>query len=151
MTRGLPDFDGFLKFVRSYMGVPLSAAADDAYSLECAFDAAYEWVPQRTGLESMPALYRACVYNLAGSFLLNFASDTPPSTYFSDLRSKMGLGKKISGVMTSASDQGTSGSTVLGDALSNLSLADLMLLQDPYGRAALAILMELGPYWGLTR
>jgi hypothetical protein len=151
MAGELPSFEGFLKFVRDYMGVPVSAAADDGYALQCAFEAASEWMPKGTGLEMLPALYKTCVYNLAASFLLNFANDIPPGTYFADARSKLGLGKKVTGVMTAAADQGTSGSTVIGDALSNLSLADLMLLQDPYGKVALAILMELGPYWGLTR
>lgn len=151
MVWELPNFEGFLKFVRGYMGVPTSAIEDDSFFLQCAFEVASEWVPKGTGLEMLPATHKTCVYNLAASFLLNFANDIPPGTYFADARSSLGIGKKVIGVMTSAADQGTSGSTVIGDALSNLSLADLMLLQDPYGKVALAILMELGPYWGLTR
>lgn len=34
--------------------------------------------------------------------------------------------------------------------MSNLSLADLMMMQDPYGEAALAVLMEMGSHWGMT-
>lgn len=151
MKRALPSLDGFIDFVRHDMGVSVSVVAGSGDALACAYDVALEWVPQHMGLEDLPALYRACVYNLAGSFLLNYANDTPPETFFADTRKRLGIGGKINGIMTSAGDQGTSGSTVLGDALSYLSLADLMLLQDPYGRAALAILMELGPYWGLTR
>ena len=50
----------------------------------------------------------------------------------------------------SAADQGTSGSITISDALSNLSLLDLQMLQDPYGRQVVAVLMQMGTVWGYT-
>ncbi|MFC7509663.1 hypothetical protein ACFQUX_25815 [Pantoea stewartii] len=38
----------------------------------------------------------------------------------------------------------------ISDALNNLTLADLMMMQDPYGRQVIAVLMEMGPLWGYT-
>lgn len=145
-----PTFNGFLHFIRHSVGVPDTAISDDNETLICVYEAALEWVPQGMGLECLPVIYRNCVYNLAASFLLHYADDTPPGTYFADTREKLGIGRTVTGIMTSAADQGTSGATVISDAISNLSLADLMLLQDPYGAAALAILMEMGSHWGMT-
>jgi len=145
-----PTLAGFLRFVRAGMGVPESAIADDDPALACCFGSALELMPQHTGLERLPVVWATTVYNLAASLLLNYAGDTPPSTYFADQRKKLGIGNYIAGITTSAADQGTSGSVTVSNALSNLTLADLMLMQDPYGRAALAVLMELGPLWGYT-
>ena len=145
-----PTFTGFLNFIRNNVGVPVDAIADDNETLQCVYASALEWVPTGLGLECLPVIYRNTVYNLGTSFLLRYADDTPPSTYFADMRDKLGIGRAAAGIMTSAADQGTSGSTVIGEAMSNLSLADLMMMQDPYGEAALAVLMEMGSHWGMT-
>ena len=145
-----PTLAGFLRFVRVAMGVPESAITDDDPTIECCFKLALELMPRNVGLERLPIVRMNTVYNLAASLLLNYANDIPPSTYFADLRKKLGIGNYIAGITSSASDQGTSGSVTISNALNNLTLADLMLMQDPYGRAALAVLMELGPLWGYT-
>jgi len=145
-----PTLAGFLRFVRVAMGVPESAITDDDPTIECCFDSALELMPRHVGLERLPIVWMNTVYNLAASLLLNYANDSPPSTYFADLRKKLGIGNYVAGITSSASDQGTSGSLTISNALNNLTLADLMLMQDPYGRAALAVLMELGPLWGYT-
>jgi hypothetical protein len=150
MTTLRPTFEGFLGFVRGVMGVPTSAIPDDSPTLKCCYLAALEVVSNGMGLCQLPTIYTATVYNAGGSLLLNHAIDTPPDTYFSDIRKKLGIGKLVSGLMTAASDQGTSGSTVISDAMSNLTLADLMMMQDPYGRQVVAVLMEMGPLWGYT-
>lgn len=145
-----PILAGFIRFIRAGMGVPESAIADDDPAIGCCFDSALELMPRHIGLELLPVVWANTVYNLAASLLLNYANDTPPSTYFADQRKKFGIGNYIAGITSSASDQGTSGSVTISNALNNLTLADLMMMQDPFGRAALAVLMELGPLWGYT-
>lgn len=145
-----PTFEGFLGFVRGVMGVPTTAIPDDSPTLMCCFHAALELLDVGMGLCRLPTIYTNTVYNAGGSLLLNYALDVPPSTYFADARTLFGIGKLVTGLMTSAADQGTSGSTVIGDAMSNLTLADLMMMQDPYGRQVVAVLMEMGPHWGYT-
>lgn len=145
-----PTPDGFIRFVRGVMGVPGTAIADDDPTLECCFCSAQELIPKHMGLECLPVIYTNTVYNAAASILLNYAIDIPPSTYFASMRKTLGLGKLVTGLMNSASDQGTSGAIVIGDALSNLTLADLQMMQDPYGRQAVTVLMEMGPLWGYT-
>lgn len=145
-----PTLAGYIRFVRGVMGVPDSAIADDDPTLECCYQSALELIPQRVGLECLPIIYTNTVYNAGGTLLLRYAIDTPPSTFFAEQRLKLGLNKVVYGLVNSAADQGTSGSMTLSDALSNLTLADLMMMQDPYGREVLAVLMEMGPLWGYT-
>ncbi|WP_336240446.1 hypothetical protein [Citrobacter werkmanii] len=145
-----PTLSGFIAFVRNVMGVPDTIIADDDPMLEYSYHAGLEWVNTGMGLNRLPTIYTATVYNAGASVLINHAVDTPPSTYWADVRKSMGIGAPIVGVMSSASDQGTSGSTVLGDAMSNLSLVDLMAMRDPYGQQVIAVLMEQGPVWGYT-
>lgn len=145
-----PTLDGFIRFVRGVMGVPDTAISDDDPTLECCYQSALELIPKRVGLECLPIIYTNTVYNAGGSLLLRYAIDTPPGTYFADLRKNLGLNKAVYGLVNSAADQGTSGSLTISDALSNLTLADLMLMQDPYGLAVVAVLMEMGPLWGYT-
>ena len=146
-----PTLDGFIRFVRGVMGVPETAIADDDPQLQCCYCSALELIPQNMGLQCLPIIYTNTVYNAGGSLLLRYAIDVPPSTYFADLRKTLGINNPIYGLVNSAADQGTSGSMTISDALSNLTLADLMMMQDPYGRAVIAVLMELGPsVWGYT-
>lgn len=101
------------------------------------------------GLCRLPTIYTNTVYNAGASLLLNYANHTPPLTYFADVRKKLRIGKLITGFMSSASEQGTFRSIVLGEAMSNLTLADLSMMQDPYGRQVIAVLMVVGSQWGI--
>ncbi|EAW1174407.1 hypothetical protein S922_23020 [Salmonella enterica subsp. enterica] len=145
-----PTFDGFVAYIRTVVCIPESAVADDSPWLTASYVAGLEWVNTGMGLERLPLIYTTTVYNAGTSILINHAPDIPPSTYFADARKKFGIGKAVNGLMTTAADQGTSGSTVISDAMSNLSLADLMMMQDPWGRQVIAVLMEQGPQWGYT-
>lgn len=146
-----PTFDGFLKFVRDVMKVPDSAISDADPILVYCYEYAKEFIPKHLGLETLPHIFVDAIYSCSASYLINYAQDTPPDTYWTDIRKSLGIGSPSYGIINSASDQGTSGSVTISQALSNLSIADLMLMKDPYGRKVVAILMEMGPLWGLTR
>ncbi|MCZ5496753.1 hypothetical protein O5479_14315 [Escherichia coli] len=79
-----PSLEGFIRFVRDDMKVPVHAIADDDPTLECCFQSAMELIPHDQGLERLPVIYVRTVYNAAASFLLNFA----PGSWFADLRKK---------------------------------------------------------------
>lgn len=141
-----PTYDGFIRFVRGVMGVPEYAIDDDDPTLECCYQAALELIHRHLGLERLPLIYTNTVYNAAASLLLNYAN----GDWFIGLRKKLGLGKLVTGLVSSAADQGTSGSITISDALSDLTLMDLHMLQDPYGRQVVEVLMQMGPLWGYT-
>ena len=58
-------------------------------------------------------------YNLGGAFLVEFAQDTPPSTYWTDLRASLGINSATFGMMQSAHDQGTSSVLYIPDVIKN--------------------------------
>ena len=106
--------------------------------------------PQPGGVPAQSMLYTFAVYNLAGSNLINYAQDTPPSTYFTDLRATLKIGNFVPGVISSSSDEGTSQSLLNPEVMKNLLFADLVYLKDPYGRQYLAIAARFGSLWGFT-
>ena len=55
-----------------------------------------------------------------------------------------------SGVITGAGDNSTSAQRLVPDFFKDLSLADLQMLQDPWGRRYLMIAQQFGSLWGLS-
>ena len=146
-----PTLSGFVVYLRTVVGVPVVAIADDSPWLNGCYCAGLELVNTGMGLDRLPLIYTTTVYNAATSILLNCAPDVPPSTWFKDQRTKFELTKPVNGLVNAASDQGTAGSITISEVMSNLTLADLMMMRDPYGRQAIAVLMEMGPsVWGYT-
>jgi hypothetical protein len=85
------------------------------------------------------------------SLILDYQPDQSGQKYFADLRKALKVGNFVAGVVGSTADQATSTTLTIGKQLSNLSLADLQLMADPFGRRAVAIMGELGPsMWGLS-
>ncbi len=136
---------GFIEFVRTDMGITADQVPDDSASLSMAYNAALQWV--NDGIAAvMPDLYGIAVYNLAASFLVNYGTESVLST----LRQTLGLNNIRVGVIDSASDNATSASRLVPDFFKNLSLADLQMLGDPWGRRYLMIAQQFGSLWGLS-
>lgn len=154
-----PTRAGFLAFIRDIMGVPTAALADGSIYIDYAFEISLEIV--NLGLKCIaPTGYTWAVYNLGGSTLLNIAQDPegspvvpgtePPLKYFAYARKQFNMNGFVSGVIQSASDEGTSESMVVQEAAKNFTLANLQQLKDPYGREYLSIAQSYGDIWGLT-
>ena len=150
----MPTLTGFLAWVRAVMGLTTSQLPDNSPAIPWAFNVAVAIVS--LDLNASPVgtsgdtIYELAVYNLAGSNLLNWAPNNPPNTFFTDYRAANNLNAFVSGVIQSASDEGTSDSFVVSDFMKNFTLADLQYLKDPYGRQYLAFAQRLGTLWGLT-
>jgi len=146
-----PSSADFLAFVRNDMGISPTVLPDSSSYLITSFGMANEFMPSWTQCAEIQYSYSNALLNLGGAYLIQVAADVPESSFFDDLRTAFKMtGAFRSGVITNSSDNGTAASTAVGQAMSNLSLADLQLLQTPYGRIALAFLQELGAYWGLS-
>jgi hypothetical protein len=154
---GLPDgdptFAGFQWFVANYMLVPTESIPDDTW-LQVAYDQAvnltYIAIASVPSQITSPSIYAMAVYNLAAALLVEFAQDTPPSTYWSDLRSKLGINSFQFGLITSAADQGTAESMYIPEVIKGMTLLDLQLAKSPWGRMYLMIAGQWGTIWGLT-
>lgn len=97
-----------------------------------------------------PFIYAQAVYYLAGSTLLNFAPDTPPSTFFADYRKANGMLSFVAGVISESHDETTGQSMLVADWFKNLTMANLQQLKDPYGRQYLAWAQDFGSLWGVS-
>ena len=94
----------------------------------------------------MPNLYSVAVYNLGASFLINYGTEA----VFADIREKLKLNDFTAGVISGASDNATSAQKLVPDFFKDLSLADLQMLKDPWGRRYLMIAQQFGSLWGLS-
>ncbi|MGK0739983.1 hypothetical protein ACSFCX_06565 [Yokenella regensburgei] len=139
------SLSGFIEFVRTVLGVTAEQAPDDSPSFSQSYNAAIEWVNRDIACV-MPNLYSVAVYNLGASFLINYGTES----VFADFRKEYGLNHFTAGVISGASDNATSSQRLVPDFFKNLSLADLQMLKDPYGRRYLMIAEQFGSLWGLT-
>ncbi len=101
--------------------------------------------------------YTLAVYNCGGHLLLKIAPDQLPSapgqpgyTFFADKRKEYGLNGLIAGLVQSSSDESTSQSTAVPDALKQLTLGDLDFMRTPWGRNYLAHAQDYGGLFGLS-
>lgn len=140
----------FMAFIRNIMGIPDAALPDDSpyilYSLTGAVNVVNLAIQQIS-----PFLYDIAVNNLAGDNLINWAQDAPDSTFFKDLRASFGCNNFSAGVVQSATDNSTAMTALVPEFFKELTMRDLRNLKTPYGREYLAIAMDYGPLWGLTK
>lgn len=141
----LTSLSGFIEFVRADMGITVDQVPDDSPSFSLAYGGAVEWVNPDIAVV-MPNLYTVAVYNLGASFLVNYGTES----VFAEFRKIYGLNDFTAGVITGASDNATSSQRLVPDFFKNLSLADLQMLKDPYGRRYLMIAEQFGSLWGLS-
>jgi hypothetical protein len=110
-----------------------------------AYGGAVEWVNQDIEMV-MPQFYTVAVYNLGASFLVNYGTES----VFAEFREKLKLNDFKAGVITGARDNATSAQRLVPDFFKDLSLADLQMLKDPWGRRYLMIAQQFGSLWGLS-
>lgn len=144
-----PTLPGFITFCRNVVGITTEEMPDDDPGFEQTLAFAQLWIPAEVKLFS-PALYTAAVYNWAASLVIQYQPDQPDQVFFSKARNSFGITNFVPGVISAAHNEATSQSMTIGKGLSNLTLTDLQRVKDPYGRAALAILQDLGTLWGLN-
>ncbi|MFN3069942.1 hypothetical protein ACKWMY_17735 [Serratia sp. J2] len=141
----ITSLSGFIEFVRTDMKVTADQVPDDSPSFSLAYGGSIEWVNQDIA-RVMPNLYTVAVYNLGASFLINYGTES----VLAEFRKDFGLNDFKAGVITGAGDNATSAQRLVPDFFKELSLADLQMLQDPWGRRYLMIAQQFGSLWGLS-
>ena len=139
------SLSGFIEFVRTDMGVTAAQVPDDSPSFTLAYGGAVELVNPDIACVT-PNLYTVAVHNLGASFLVNYGTES----VFAEFRKEYGLNNFKAGVITGAGDNSTSAQRLVPDFFKDLSLADLQMLQDPWGRRYLMIAQQFGSLWGLS-
>jgi hypothetical protein len=158
---------GFLNFIRNYMGINSTILPDDSIYIGGSYN--FSGMTVNSLLAAVPNpdpvnytdFLGLAIYNYGGHVLVSTAQDLPnaptiPGTnpalpYFANLRKKFNLEGFTAGIVTSASDNGTSTGLAVPDWYKDLSFQDLELIKTPWGRAYLAMAQAYGPnVWGLT-
>ncbi len=161
-----PSLSGYLTFIRDVMGITEEVLPDDSPWIGGTYNVAVNRVNPaikrfRNADAAYPTPYALAVYNLGGDRLINFATDlpgaenvpssNPPMPYFEYTRERMKINTYVGGTVQASSDNGTSVSLVVPEAMSNFTLGDLQNSKTPWGRAYLAIAQEYGPSgWGIS-
>ena len=175
-----PTLEGFVVWVYAVMGVPATALPSDSIYLQLAYDESVNITygglklvpnmspqapftdnttdpPTVTQRPRSPSIYSIAVYNLGGHLLATTAADDPnadppqvPPTFWADLREKLNMNSMSLGLVTSASDQGTSAGQQIPNQIANLTLMGLDMLRTPWGRRYMQIVGQWGTLWGLS-
>lgn len=151
-----PTLAGFIAWAQTSMQITTAMLPSNSMWYPAAFNNAMRLVDKRWCSVSV-ATYTEMVYNLGGSNLINFAQDPDNAPIFKDqlpffeyYRQKYDILGPVTGVIQSASDQGTSGGLVIPPVMQQLTLGDLQKLKDPWGRVYLSYAQEQGSLWGLS-
>jgi hypothetical protein len=144
----------FTDFLTNTVGIP----SDSLPSTSTLILTAQRWgvgmVPwQFSCVCPSPDIYQLAVCCAGASFLINWAPDVSTAanpTYFADLRKEYGILQSQVGLVSSASDEGTSSGYQLPDWATNANMQDLQWLRDPFGRQLLALLQQFGSLWGIS-
>lgn len=152
-----PTLAGFQTFIVNTMGIS-NAILDPNDSVICmAFTVALDMVNTAIACIS-PDIYTLAVYNLGGSNIINFAQDQVGAPdylntnlpFFAYLRQKYNILGYVSGTIQAASDVSTSETMVVPDYAKDMSLYELQLAKDPFGRRYLSFAQMFGPLWGIN-
>lgn len=144
-----PTLAGYIEFLRDIVQIPVSVLPDSSPYIQLSYDLSKEIVYEGFNCISS-VLYTNGVYNLATDILINIAQDTPPSTFWTDLREKYGINAFVAGVIQSSADENTSQSLVVPEFFKELTMSNLMNMKTPWGRAYLALAQQWGSIWGLS-
>jgi hypothetical protein len=150
-----PTLAGFITFIRGVMGIDPLLLPDNSPAIEWAYANSLMIVNRDLSLVGINSpiqttLYIEAVYNLGGDNVINYAPDQPGRTYFAELRRSMNITSFAAGVVQSASDNGTSDTLAVPDALKNLTISQLQNMKTPWGRRYLAIAQTYGTMWGVA-
>jgi hypothetical protein len=149
---------GFIAWIRASMGITTTVLPDSSTWITFAYSLALDMVNADVQNYSQD-IYTLMVYNLGGSYIVNFAQDVstaivagsnPPAPFFANLRQTWNINGFNPGVIQSSSDEGTSQSFVVSEAAKTFSLADIQQLKDPYGRTYLQFAQQIGTLWGIS-
>lgn len=149
MSETTPTLVGFTAFCRNVAGITEAVMPNDDPGFQIALDVGVAWIPCVLRQVSC-AIYTYTVYQWGVSWLLQWQNDQEGQDFFTKMRASYGVNNLVAGVISATADESTSDSLTVGRALSDLDLVSLQEIKNPFGRAAVATLMSLGPLWGLS-
>ena len=162
LPNAIPTMAGFQDWLYNVVGIPVEWLPIDSSVLTYAYDAALTIVNPIFGC--VPgSIYQIMVYNLATHYVMFWAPDvttSPPYPYktidgvdygyFQWQRKQNNMNGFTTGIVQSASDNGTSTSMVVPDQAKNLTMSQLGLTTTPWGRTYLGLAQDWNTAWGIS-
>jgi hypothetical protein len=147
----VPNLPDYTLFVGGVMGISTVYLPADSPFLGYAFNRAMALVINVLGGLD----YTLAVYNCAGHIQLMITPDQVVDgtsyTFFTDYRKAKFLNEPVVGLVLSSSDDGTSVTNAVPDALKQLTIGDLGFMRTRWGLDYLAYVQDYGPgVWGLS-
>lgn len=153
VTPGVPNVTDYTTFLRNELDIPVSALPDNSSWITWALNRGVALIQNFPGYVDQYD-YTNVVYNCAAHIQIEITPDQPAQSFFSTLRGGgeggFNLVGSVTGILSAASDQGTSQSMVVPDAMQRLTFQDLQFAKTPWGRVALGWGQDIGPVWGVT-
>ena len=153
-TPNTPNLADYAIFLQNAVGIDPAYLPPGSPFLGYAFNRAMNLVinvpTKLPGIE-----YTLALYNCAAHIQLTITPDQvingTPYTFFRDIRKDFDLMKPIVGLPLSTSDESTSTTNAVPDALRQLTISDLGFMRTLWGREYLSYQQDFGPtVWGLT-
>lgn len=148
-----PNLSDYLLFLRGNVGIQAAYLPDASPFIDYAFNRALNLVLNIP--TSLPGVdYTLAVYNCAGHIQLCITPDQVVDGvsygYFVEKRKEFDLLLPVVGLVSSSSDESTSVTNAVPDALRQLTISDLGFMRTPWGREFLAYEQDFGGIWGLS-
>lgn len=138
------DYADFYNWFKSYE--PSLAPDDSTFAPYAdAYDLADEWCDSLQQYFSAK-MYRLLVYNLSAHFIVTRLyeyTDENGETATNPLYSKYNIGEASKGLVSSASDESSSASLHITEAMQQLDYFAMDLIASPYGKFAYAMLSQV--------
>lgn len=157
-----PTLAGFKTWI-TYQGIPDGALPDDSPVIPVAYNVSKALVNQWLATVpspdiALPSIYALTVYNLAMDRVANYAPNPEngplyPGTdlpYWDGFRAATNLYGFVGGIISSASDNGTSQSMVTPEQMTNMTMDDLQTLKTRWGRTYMGFAQMFGVDWGIS-
>jgi hypothetical protein len=142
-----PNLPDFMLFVYDYMQIDPVYLPNDSPFFGYAFNQAMATVIRapRLGFD-----YTLAVYNCGGHILIRITPDQPQRDFFKGKRVEYNLLKLSAGVVAGSSDEGTSETLAVPDAIRQLTIGDLQFMKTPWGREYLTFAQDFGGVFGIS-
>ena len=149
----VPTQDGFVAFLQGVAAFDPLVLPSNAPVISDAYGYAVAAVdPLLANLSGN--LYSLAIYNLGTDYVVNYAPDQVVSgvarTFFSDLRTQLGINTFVPGVVASSGNSPTNQSTLNPEFMKTFTMMDLQTLKTPWGRAYMAIAQQSSTIWGVS-
>jgi hypothetical protein len=148
-----PSLADYTLFVYDVAGVSPAYLPSSSPFLQYALNRALNIVLNiPSGLSGLE--YTLAVYNCAFHIQLKITPDQVVNgvayTYFLAKRQEFQLLQPVVGLVASSSDEGTSVTNAVPDALAQLTVTDLDFMKTHWGRDYLSFAQDFGGIWGLS-